>query len=309
MFDHDGRLIEWLGKSQYAKPEIGCQDNCLICSLLGDTPEVRITKHGYWCSRERSTNHDREIWLVHRDPDRGLWNATITPPIQYVPAAILFVSQRGSSQEFGGKEPQVVEVPFPEGGGKAYLPIFYHDAGLYSSSTPEEFEELLRCFDIALETRDWRSQDEVLDSFGRSALLSSSTYWPHAIHLRDDAEHLFYLWCAVRLRKQDPSYAWRVEEFLLWEDLAIARRHGDSLDAYLAGIHGGVFVPLACRAELVRALRIQRDDVEPLQRKGIVDRWLEGKRNFAARLRLNGKWNDIAGWIHADLEKWTADVI
>jgi len=149
VFDHDGRFIEWLGKSQYAKREIDCQDNCLICSVLGDTPEMRITKHGYWCTREGPANYDREIWLVHRDPDRGLWNAAITPPIQYVPAAILFVSQRGSSQEFGGKEPQIVEVPFPESEGKAYLPTM-----MQASIVPQRRRSLRNCYGAS--TSHWK---------------------------------------------------------------------------------------------------------------------------------------------------------
>jgi hypothetical protein len=311
VFDYEGhRFINWLVAVHIAEGYSYSthKDNCWICSMLGDASGRKIEKHINCCARGEATDGVPEVWLVHGDDDHRRWNIIKGLSVHYAPAALMFVSARGSSQEFGGKEPEIVQVSSQEGGAPRFLPIFYLNAGLFYSSDAEEFEEMLRCIEIALESRDWQTEQQVRDSFRRAALLSSSIYWPYAIRLRDDANSLFYLWCAERLKTQfptEPTYAVPVVKLLMQGKLALARQHGEPLNEMLAWIHSDLFIPLRCRADRIKCLRSPEGAARPKSPEEFVDGWLESYRDVLDNLGLRSQRRQIKDWIYADLQKWS----
>lgn len=311
VFDPSGRAIQWLIDSGIVKNYSTYEKCCWICTMLANDSAKQEAIHTGCCAREETSHSIPEIWLVHDDDHHRQWNEIVNASIKYSPAAILFVSALGSSQEFGGKEPDVLKLSTPKDTPTPYLPIFYLNSGLYGSSDTVEFEEMLRCFEIALESPAWCSKEEVLDSFGRAALISSNSHWPFAIRLRDDAESLFYLWCAVRLRAHCPNvpqYTMAATQLLMWRELSLAHRHGEPLEAMLAKIHADAFIPLDCRADVMQRLRPPDNVIEPKLAKEIVDGWLHRHEQFSAKLGIKEGWAQIREWIYADLGKWPIDV-
>ncbi len=314
VFDHDGKVIEWLSTKGYHELVGYRPPYCWVCSLHGEGAAHRLDGHKRCTSRPAPSHDAAELWVIHGDRFHNEWIPIDVANTAFPPLAVLFVSLGGDDNFFADRCVEAVQFQSSRQAEKSKVPIFYHRGGLANNSNFAEFRELLTCSEVALQELEHQTNGDPLEPFRRAALESRSAYWPQAVGFRDAADDLFFLWAAVKLAESQLGMRAVVEGLLMRPSLSLASRRRDDLETYLLHQHGDIFVPLSCQATLARTVHtlgrnlpdtaMEREETLRQLKTGIVAKWFQDNKGAARARGIDMDWLQLKDRSIQDVDKW-----